>query len=92
MWHVEAYLGGRSVALFFVPLSRSRWVTNQLRELRESLMPVAMGIAEATTAERVKVARRADREATLGGGGSKHEKRVRCCHDRVVLHPRGASS
>jgi hypothetical protein len=69
MWCVEAYKGGRCVASFFVPASRSWWATDQLRELRESLVTVAMAIAEATTAEWVKAARRAERETALGSSG-----------------------
>jgi hypothetical protein len=57
MWRVEAYQSGRSVA------------TDQLRELGESLMPVATAIADATTVEWVKTAQHAKREGTLGGGG-----------------------
>jgi hypothetical protein len=50
-------------------VSRSWWVTEQLRKLGESLMPVATAIAEVTTTEWVKTTRRTEREANLGGGG-----------------------
>jgi hypothetical protein len=42
------------------------WSANWLRELGHSLVPVATAIAEATTAEWVKEAHRAERGATLG--------------------------
>jgi hypothetical protein len=45
------------------------WSTDQLHELDQSLVPIAIAIAEATTAEWVKEARRMEREATLGRGG-----------------------
>jgi hypothetical protein len=38
-----------------MPASRSWWATDQLRELGESLVPVATAITEATTAEWVKM-------------------------------------
>jgi hypothetical protein len=66
MWRVEAYLGGQCVAPFFMPASRLWWATNQIRELGESLVPVATAIAEATTEEWVKVARSTERETALG--------------------------
>jgi hypothetical protein len=69
MWRVEAYPRGRSVAPFFVFVSRSWWATDQLRELRESLVPVATAITEVTTTEWVKTARDAEKEATLGSSG-----------------------
>jgi hypothetical protein len=69
MWRIEAYPGGQSAAPFFVPASRMWWVIDQLRELGESLVPIAMVIVEATTMEWVKTARHAEREATLGGDG-----------------------
>jgi hypothetical protein len=73
MWRVEAYTGGQSVALFFVPAVgrgyATRWTTDQLCKLGESLVPVTTAIAVTTTAEWVKTARHTEREATLGSGG-----------------------
>jgi hypothetical protein len=45
------------------------WSADQLYELGQSLEPVAMAIAETTTAEWVKEARRVEWEVTRGGGG-----------------------
>jgi hypothetical protein len=44
------------------------WSANLLCELGQSLEPVAMAIAEMTTAEWVKKTRRVERGATRGGG------------------------
>jgi hypothetical protein len=45
------------------------WSTGQLCELGWSLEPVAIAVAEVTTVEWVKEARRVEREATRGRGG-----------------------
>jgi hypothetical protein len=45
------------------------WSVDQLCELGQSLEPVAMAIAEATTTEWLKAACRAEREAALGSNG-----------------------